>query len=111
MTERQFDRDEQWLAEQFCRAMPALPDAGFSGRVVGRIRRGAWLRGFLPYAALLVGGAFALWSVLPLLGLLGPEIAQVGALDWAGLVEANRTVVMVLVLGAASPLLVAMLED
>lgn len=111
MTEQRFDKDEQWLVAQFDQAMPELPDEGFSRRVVGRIRRGAWLRGFLPYAALLVGGAFALWSVVPLLGLLGPEIAQVGQLDWAGLVEANRTVVMALVLGAVSPLLVAALED
>lgn len=111
MSEHGQDFEDRWLQEQFRQSMPALPDAGFTRKVLRPLRRRAWLRGFLPYAALIVGGGIAAWPAMELVGALGHELSVVGQFDWQHLLEANQTLVIGIVVAVLSPLLVAALED
>ena len=111
MNDKQLDAEERWLHQQFSQALPELPDNGFSQRVLGRIRRRAVLRKSLPVGALLVGAGIVAWPAVELLGMLAQHMTVIGQLDWQEVIAANKTVALGLLLGLASPLLVAMLED
>ena len=111
MTEEQFDNEERWLREQFSASLPAIADQGFSEQVVLRIRKRTLLRNGLPLAAILVGTAVIAWPVVELLGELGQQLAVISQLDWQAVLEANKTVVLGLILGALSPLVISILED
>jgi hypothetical protein len=111
MNDKQLDAEERWLHQQFSQALPELPDNGFSQRVLGRIRRRALLRRSLPVGALLVGAGIVAWPAVELLGMLAQHMTVIGQFDWQEMLGANKTVALGLLLGLASPLLVAMLED
>ena len=51
------------------------------------------------------------WPVVELLGELGQQLAVISQLDWQAVLEANKTVVLGLILGALSPLVISILED
>ena len=111
MNDKQLDVEDRWLSQKFSQAMPELPDNGFSEQVLGRIRRRALLRKSLPVGALLVGAGIVAWPAVELLGVLAQHMTVIGQMDWQDVIAANKTVVLGLLLGLASPMLVAMLED
>lgn len=111
MTEQQFDKEERWLREQFSASMPVIADQGFSHKVVMRLRKRSLLRNGLPLAAVLAGTAVVAWPVVELLGELGQQFVVLSQLDWQAFLEANKTVVLGLILGALSPLAISILED
>ena len=57
MVEKLQDAEDRLLEAMF-RSEP-IPDDGFSGRVVTRIRRDIWVRRLALPVAMLIGGAFA----------------------------------------------------
>jgi hypothetical protein len=111
MIDTHTDEQDRWLCEQFSRTMPELPDDGFSRSVLGRIRRRALLRNALPVAGLLVGIGLVAWPAAELIAVIGSHLPTVGHFDWQQLFEANKTLVLGLLLCVLSPLLVALLED
>lgn len=111
MTDEQFNNEERWLREQFSASLPAIADQGFSEKVVRRIRKRTLLRNGLPLAAVLVGTAVIAWPVVDLLGGVLHQLAVINQLDWQAVFEANKTLVIGLILGALSPLVIALLED
>lgn len=111
MTDEQFDNEERWLREQFSASLPAIADQGFSEKVVRRIRKRTLLRNGLPLAAVLVGTGVIAWPAVALLGDLFQQVAVINQLDWQAVFEANKTLVIGLILGALSPLAIALLED
>lgn len=111
MTDLQFDNEERWLRDQFSASMPEIADRGFSDKVVQRIRKRTLLRNGLPLAAVLAGTAVIAWPVVELLGELGQQVVVISQLDWQAMLEANKTLVIGLILGALSPLAISILED
>lgn len=111
MTDGQFDNEEQWLRQQFSASMPDIADQGFSEKVVMRIRKRTLLRNSLPLVAVLAGTAVVAWPVVELLGELGQQFVVISQLDWQAVLEANKTLVMGLILGALSPLAISIMED
>ena len=65
MVEKLKDAEDR-LFEAMFRSEP-IPDDGFSGRVVTRIRRDIWVRRLALPVAMLIGGAFAVKPALQLL--------------------------------------------
>jgi hypothetical protein len=64
MAEKIRDAEDQLLESMF-RSEP-IEDAGFSDRIIGRIRRGIWLRRLSLPVAMLIGGAIAIKPLLQL---------------------------------------------
>lgn len=89
MVERMKDEEDRRLEALF--RSPAIPDDGFSDRVVRRVQRGVWVRRWtLPIAAA-IGGLIAagpvmdMLALLPLLADLVPRELQVIPADLPGL--------------------------
>ena len=64
MAEKIRDAEDRLLNSMF--QADAIEDAGFSNRIVARIRRGIWLRRLSLPVAMLLGGAFAIKSLMQL---------------------------------------------
>ena len=64
MAEKIRAAEDQLLESMF--RIEAIDDDGFSARIVGRIRRGIWLRRLTLPIAMLIGGAIAINSLLRL---------------------------------------------
>ena len=94
MVEKLQDAEDRLLEAMF-RSEP-IPDDGFSGRVVTRIRRGIWVRRLALPVAMLIGGAFAVKPASQLL-VAGSKLLTVvpqGLLDVpAGWIPQMETVV------------------
>jgi len=75
MAEMKRDADDRWLESVF--ASEAVPDDGFSDRVVRRIRRRAHVRRWSLGIALVVGTLVAAGPVLELVSLLVQVAGQV----------------------------------
>jgi hypothetical protein len=94
MVEKLKDAEDRLLEAMF-RSEP-IPDDGFSGRVVTRIRRDIWVRRLALPVAMLIGGAFAVKPASQLL-LAGSKLLTVvpqGLLDVpAGWIPQMETVV------------------
>jgi hypothetical protein len=71
MAEKMQDAEDRLLAALLC--ADEIEDAGFSGRIVARIRRDIWLRRLALPLAMLLGGAIAGKSLLQ----LGPVLSVV----------------------------------
>jgi hypothetical protein len=71
MAEKIKDAEDR-LLELLLAAEP-IEDAGFSDRVMGRIRRRVWLRRLALPVAILLGGVFAVRSLLQ----LGPVLTRI----------------------------------
>jgi hypothetical protein len=111
MNDNQLDAEERWLNEQFSRAMPELPDNGFSRQVLGQIRRRAVLRNAVPVVGVLAGIGILVWPAAELMSVLGSHMPAIGQFDWQHALEANKTLALGLLMGILSPVLVALLED
>ena len=64
MAEKIRDAQDQLLESMF--QSEPIEDAGFSDRIVGRIRRGIWVRRLSLPVAMLLGGAFAIKPLMQL---------------------------------------------
>ena len=64
MAEKIRDAEDRLLETMFRAEL--IEDAGFSDRIIGRIRRGIWLRRLTLPVAMLIGGAIAVKSLLQL---------------------------------------------
>ena len=113
MGDYKMDDDDRRLQQLF--ASPALPDAGFSDKVMHRIRRRTLLRKWLVPAAMLVGGLIAVAPAITLLldiaagfpGVLG-SLAESSGLS--AVLQEGTTMTVVLALLCATAASSALLE-
>ena len=103
--------EERRLSELFQTLNPPLPDEGFSGTVLRRVKRRLWLRRIVLGTAAVVGGVLALGPLFELAVMLSEGIVA-AATRWndpAWLAQ-NQALVITLLAALALPGAIRLLE-